>query len=224
MSLIDDLKKLTPSYNHRISIGSVSITERNSNASVKKVTWENADFNNIDADLAKNASSFFIGCTSPEIFHKDCDGIFTFEYDGKKYMFLTELKSKFSTQELLSAKKQIISTFLKTNTILQLLQSYQIEDYIVKGFIISHPPKSDFMINLHQSSSLPKNSDKYVEYNLAYKLLYNQQHRIKLRPIDISSLKGLPLGPRGIFSEIELRFIEVPEENNSIILNIQNYI
>ena len=65
-------------------------------------------------------------------------------------MFLTELKSQFDNTQLVKAKAQIIASFIKTNMVLNLASCYRIEDYIVKGFIVSRPPTSEFMRILRQ--------------------------------------------------------------------------
>lgn len=225
MALINDLKTITPIYNHHVSRGSVDILEHGGQATVTKVTWHNSDFNNIDAQLAKDATSFFTICNAPEVFRKDCDGIMTFERDGKKYMFLTELKSNFSTQDLVKAKSQIMASFIKTNMILHLLSSYKIEDYTVKGFIVGHPPKTDFLVTLHQLTSLPKDDQKRREYDLAMRLfLYSKDCHTTLTPKDFFCIKGLPLGNRGVFPKIDLHFIEVPYGSSSTTLDVTNYL
>lgn len=46
----------------------------------------------------------------------------------------------------------------------------------------------------------------------------------KYLSIGYFQLKGLPLGNRGIFREIEIHHIQVPKNNNKITLDIRHYI
>ena len=84
MSLITDLKTITPKYGHKVCRGSVDIHEHEAKATVNKVTWSNSDFNCIDTQMIKDYTSFFEICKAPDIFRKDCDGIVLFEHAGKK--------------------------------------------------------------------------------------------------------------------------------------------
>lgn len=226
MSLITDLKAITPKYGHHISRGSVDIHERDASATVTKVTWLNSDFNCIDTQMIKDSTSFFEICQAPDLFRKDCDGIIMFEHAGKKFMFLTELKSGFSTQFLYKAKTQLVASFIKANMLLHLLPSYHQEDYIVKGFIVSHSPTDDFLTTLHQATSLPYNSKQRQEYSLAMRLLIDNRKTksTAMLPTDFSCLRSLPLGQRGIFPKMDLHFIEVPSGQSSITLDINDYI
>ena len=226
MALISDLKTITPKYDHRLCRGNIEIHEHGPQATVTKVIWNNSDFNCIDQELVKDATSFFEICKAPEIFRKDCDGIMTFEHNGQKYMFLTELKSGFSTQDLYKAKTQIIASFIKTNMILHMLSSYRLEDYIIKGFIVGHPPKNDFLGSLHQLTSLPGNHQTRLEYSLAMKIFidHRKSKSISLKPTDFNCIHNLPFGQRGIFPKIELHYIEVPIGQTSITLDATKYV
>lgn len=172
MALKDFLDAVAPKYTSDLCKGSVDILEHDAGALIRKVVWKDADFQHMDHQLAQDMKSFFDLAGSPEVFMKNCDGIVLFEVDGKKYMFLTELKSNFSTENLLKAKVQIISSFIKTNMLLHLSACYRLEDYIIKGFIVSYPPKRDFVINMHKGSML-SNKSKEREFDFAKRLLIN---------------------------------------------------
>ncbi|MDE6806687.1 MAG: hypothetical protein K2J05_07770, partial [Muribaculaceae bacterium] len=219
-------KAVAPKYAAPLSRGSVEIVEHDIKPSVKvrKVIWTGADFDHFDHTLAKDMQSFFDIAGSPEAFKHDCDGVILFERNGKKYMFLTELKSNFDTEKLYEAKTQIVSSFLKTNMLLHLSLCYKLEDYIIKGFIVGRPPKSDFKIDLYKGSMLSEKR-KEREYDLAKRLcILSRNNSILLKPYDIYCLRGLPLGQRGIFPNIELHFIEVPEPYREITLDVGNFI
>lgn len=230
MAVYDFLSKVLPAYATPIKRGKVDITEREASATIKCVTWINSDFYHFNHQLSKDLKEFFDKFAhSPEIFWKDCDGIILFEHDGKKYMFLTELKSGFDTGGIYKAKRQIISSFLKTNALLHMSSCYRLEEYIIKGFIISHPPKKDFLVPLKDASRLPDNKIN-EDFKFAIKLLLDDkkhkltdaEHRTIMSPIDCSCLKGLPLGERGIFKKIKFIHISVPE--GSIILDVNKYL
>lgn len=140
MAVQDFFNAVLPNYTIPLRKGAVEILEHEADAKVKCVRWLNADFNHLDHSLSKDFTSFFQKAGAPGVLHHDCDGVIWFELDGKKYMFFTELKSKFRTQDLLKAKMQIVSSFLKTNLILNLSIGYRTEDYIIKGFIIGRAP------------------------------------------------------------------------------------
>lgn len=224
MALENFLIAVAPKYATPLHKGSVAITEHESKASVRKVVWTGSDFNHFDHTLAKDLQTFFKTAGSPDAFAHDCDGVILFEENGKKYMFLTELKSTFDTARLYEAKTQIVSSFLKTNLLLNISMCYRLEDYIIKGFVVGRAPKADFKINLYKGSML-SDKKKEREYDLAKKLLIlNANQPVTLRPLDLHCLRGIPLGERGIFPKIELHFIAVPEPDSEITLDIRNYI
>lgn len=224
MALKDFLNAIAPKYSSDLHIGSVDILEHDAGAFLKKVVWKDADFQHLDHQLAKDMKCFFDLAGSPDVFMKDCDGIVMFETEGKKYMFLTELKSNFGTEHLMKAKIQIISSFLKANMLFHLSNCYKLEDYIIKGFIVSYPPKKDFKVDLFKGSML-SDKRKEREFDFAKRLvLGNGPHITILRPTDLYCLKGLPLGERGIFPKIEIHYIEVAPSESEIELSVKNFI
>lgn len=81
---------------------------------------------------------------------KDCDGIFLTEKEGKPYLFLYELKSKFTVSEIASAKDQIIGSYLKLHALLSLLQVYKQEELVIRGIIASFSPTDETLSNMTQ--------------------------------------------------------------------------
>lgn len=49
----------------------------------------------------------------------------------------------FSTQQIAKAKDQIIGSYLKLHSLLSLLQSYNPEEWIIKGIIASFAPDTE---------------------------------------------------------------------------------
>lgn len=70
MSLITDLKTITPKYGHKVCRGSVDIHEHEAKATVTKVTWSNSDFNCIDTQMIKDSTSFLRYARLPTYFAK----------------------------------------------------------------------------------------------------------------------------------------------------------
>ena len=98
------------------------------------------------------------------------------------------------------------------------------KDYIIKGFIVGHPPMPDFLVNLHKGTML-SDKKKEREYELAKRIFIDSKSKkITLYPTDLLCLKNLPLGPLGIFPKIDLYYIEVPQGQSSIALNVTNYL
>ena len=220
----EDLRKLFPAY---VSTGysrrSLTIKETDLQAKVKEVIWTNSDFQNIEQKVVQNMTSFFQKAGADDIFHHDCDGIMIFEEGGQKYMFFSELKSTFDSSDIYLAKDQIISSYLKINMLLNLLQNYKTEDYIVKGFIFSYPPTPSYIYELNRSRYLPEKSKYKTESEFILDICHLGTST-KLTPLSCHKLKGLPLGDRGIFKEIEIHHIQVPKGESSITLDVQNYI
>jgi len=223
MAIYSDLKLLFPKPGYNISYhrGYVSINETGKNVKVKEIKWEKSDFQYIDKDIIKDLSSFFQKTNSSDIFLKECDGIIFFEENGKKYVFLCELKSSFDTSDLYYAMHQIISSYIKLNMILHLLVNYTRTDYHFKAFIACLPPNKSYIPTLHKQLFLPSGSKYRDEADFSSELYVNKKVRIK--PTDCEKLKGLNLGNNCLFNELTFHYIEVPD-SGSINLDIHNYI
>lgn len=225
MAICDDLRRLFPKYvSTHYERDSVTIREREKAAKVRNVVWTNSCFQHIDPSITKDQSDFFRQANSSEIFHLDCDGITLFEANGRKYMFLSELKSTFDSGDIYHAKNQILSSFLKINMLMHLTIGYRIEDYIVKGFIFSRPFKKSYMIDLYRAQFTSPKRKYTTEAQFILDLCYHGHSRTTLTPNNVYELKGLPLGERGIFRKIEMHHIAVPEGTDSIALDVNNYL
>lgn len=96
------------------------------------------------AKLPKQMSSFYKKAVDNDRFKflfKDCDGTFLVRNEeGGWTIYLCELKTSASKDNLLQAKDQIVSTYLKLVAQLSILQSYIASTIKVKGIIIAHAP------------------------------------------------------------------------------------
>ncbi|GHT39918.1 hypothetical protein FACS189437_04670 [Bacteroidia bacterium] len=222
MAIHADLKNLFPKYDMHYGRRVVSIWEKDANAKVNEVKWINSDFDYIDTEIVKDLTSFFRLSQSHEIFHKDCDGIIVLEENGKKYIFLSELKSSFDTSDLYSAMHQIISSYIKINMVLHLLINYRNSDYIFKAFIISLPPQRDYISTLHKQLMLPSSSQFKVDADFSAELYVHK--KVKLKATECEKLKGLQLGSNCLFKDLEFYYIDVPHGQNSITLDALSYL
>lgn len=106
----------------------------------------------IPNNVVKDATSFYSKAKSPGTLAHDCDGIFFFEYSGKKFLFLCELKSSFSSQEIQKAKEQVIGSYLKMHSLLSLLQGYRKDEIEVRGLIVSFEPETEKLLAIEKKS------------------------------------------------------------------------
>lgn len=204
---------------------SVSVKETTPHSKVKEVVWSNSCFQQIDSEIVKDMSAFFRKAQSADVFHYDCDGITIFEENGKKYMFLSELKSTFDSRDILHAREQIISSYIKINMAMNLLHCYNANEFIAKGFIVCLPHQKEYVRDLHKAQFLPGGSQYKEEAKLVLDLCYrNDSKKTIIKPSDCYKLKGLPLGDRCLFNEMELYLIEVPHGTERITLNVNDYI
>lgn len=223
MPFCSDLKVLFPKYDFGIRQDMVSITETSQDSKVKEVKWVNSDFQYFDAQIVKDLSSIFQKSKSPKIFKYDCDGIIIFDGgNGSKYMFLTELKSAFDSTDIFKARNQIISSFMKINLILNLVRGYNLNDFIVKGFIASQEPNSNSIWNISKSSFL-KPGEKYQSEAEFVSQLCSKNRHTTIKSQNCYELKDLPLGENGIFRKIEFYYIPVPKDQQSITIDVNKY-
>ncbi len=224
MAIYSNLKSLFPNYEMEYFYDSVLITEKNDTAKVKKLKWTNSCFQNIDTKIVKDLTAFFVENQAPEVFNWDCDGISIFEEDGHKYVFLSELKSSFSSSELYHAKDQLISSYIKINMILHLLPGYKKQDYIFKAFIVGLPANKNYIRDLHKQLFLNSGSKYKTEAEFTDELYNSSERSLTLRATECHKLKDLPLGHNCLFNELEFHFIEVPNGASSIDVDIHDYI
>ena len=225
MPFCSDLNSIFPKYSMEYSNKDISIKETSSQSKVKELIWSNSCFQYIDPTIVKDLTSFFQKANSSDIFHNDCDGITILEENGKKYLFLSELKSTFDSSDVFHAREQIISSYIKINMVMHLLRCYNKDDFIAKGFIVGLPPNKDYLRDLHKEQFLDCNNQYNAESKFVLDLCYgNKEKKITLSPNDCHKLKKLPLGDKCLFNEMEFYYIEVPAGCNSIKLDVHNYI
>jgi hypothetical protein len=145
--LVENFKKLYPPYVSEVT--SMCIEEKE-NQSKAHVTFDRLNIQGVDGfeisnQIIKAANSLYGKVTQEKLLKKDCDGIFLTEKDGKTYLFLCELKSKFTVSEIASAKDQIIGSYLKLHALLSLLQVYKQGEFEIRGIIASFSPTDEML-------------------------------------------------------------------------------
>ena len=131
--LVEEYNRLYPNY---ASTGVVEVdhTFAETSNSGRLDTFQHLTVNGMNGIvipnvIVKDDTSIFQKAGSNVILKEDCDGIFLTKQDGQKYIYLCELKSSFSTQQISKAKDQIIGSYLKLHSLLSLLiiQSYRMD-------------------------------------------------------------------------------------------------
>ncbi|GAB6394870.1 MAG: hypothetical protein MdMp024_1182 [Bacteroidales bacterium] len=216
MTLHSDLKSLfpNPDYDIRFSPDKVTIPEEDKQAKVKLVEWTGADFHYIDKQLIAAFTAFFKLAKSPDIFRKHCDGIIAFEKDERKYLFLCELKSSFSTQHLYEAMLQLIASYIKIHMLLHLLNDDN--DYICKAFIACYPPKSEnFLHDLYKKS----HTGKYKTEAVFSREIYFCK-KTNVGQTECEELAGLNVR----FNGLTFHYIQVDEDCDAKSVVVNNYL
>ena len=156
--------------------------------------------------LVKDDSSIFVKAGTKDLLREDCDGIFLTEQEGKKYLYLCELKSTFSTQQITKAKNQLIGSYLKLHSLFSLLQAYHPEEWIVKGIIVSFAPDTE-TVNL-----LSKNREQNKAYDFCFCLYRDKKYTM---PTANCQQFFAPLN----LPELTLHYLAVPGKQKQLSVN-----
>ena len=162
-SLINNFKKLYPSFRPFDINGNCVISELEhvDDNGFKQLIISDVIGWQFPHEMPKKLSSIF--CMSQEgiddkskqyyaVLRLDCDGIFCVEKDKKLTLYICELKSSFSVENICKAKNQIVGSLIKTLGLLNLLQEYSLEDIEIKGVIISYVPSVERITSLKMDS------------------------------------------------------------------------
>lgn len=159
--------------------------------------------------LVKDDSSIFVKAGTKDLLREDCDGIFLTEQEGKKYLYLCELKSTFSTQQITKAKNQLIGSYLKLHSLFSLLQAYHPEEWIVKGIIVSFAPDTE-TVNL-----LSKNREQNKAYDFCFCLYRDKKYTM---PAANCQQFFAPLN----LPELTLHYLAVPGKQKEFSVNFRD--
>lgn len=92
----------------------------------------------IPRKFAAESVSFYGKAGSPAPMRFNCDGVFYSEIDGRKCLFVCELKSSFSADQIAHAKEQIVGTVLRLKALTSILQTSP--EWEIHGVIVSYEP------------------------------------------------------------------------------------
>ena len=100
--------------------------------------------------IIKDSTSIYAKANSQDILRKDNDGIFLKEENGKKYIYLCELKSSFLEGNIIKAKDQIVGAYIKLHSLFSALQSYNPSEWSIRGIIASYSPSIEKISDLQR--------------------------------------------------------------------------
>ncbi|GHU63727.1 hypothetical protein FACS1894123_07090 [Bacteroidia bacterium] len=218
----DSIQKLFPKYQFEVKNGNVSIIEKDVQAKLKEIQFSHDEFWSIDTNMIKDFSSFFEKANSPDFFHKDCDGIFMFEYEGQKYILVVELKSSFDTNKIYYARTQIISSYIKLNILLNMIPEYEKDEYVFKGVIASLNPNDEQLNGISKTMMLPDNDLKKKQSSFALNL-YRNKKRIITKGL-CQEIAQYELSDKCMFEELAFNYIGIDAGNTSHSLTIAEFL
>ncbi|WP_348725890.1 hypothetical protein [Parabacteroides goldsteinii] len=209
--LIDEYNNLYPNY-ASTGVVEVSHTFDETNNSGKPDTLQHLTVNGmngivIPSVIVKDHTSLFSKAGSNEVLKEDCDGIFFTERNEQKYIYLCELKSSFSTQQISKAKNQIVGSYLKLHSLLSLLQSYNPDEWTVKGVIASFIPKDE-----QQAYLLKKKEEGNKVCGFCYNL--NRDKRYHMPKMDCCKFYSPMKVP-----DLTLHYVSVPDNSASFAVD-----
>lgn len=111
-------------------------------------------------EFAADTVSFYGKSKSPDPMKFNCDGIFFSEIEGRKCLFVCELKSSFSASQIAHAKEQIMGTVLRLKAQMSILQTQP--NWEVHGIIVSYEPTENQLMMVNKLSSLDASFSKYL--------------------------------------------------------------
>lgn len=201
-------KTLDPAYaNYRVTSGAFEVDEHDPSPQVKtrhlRVEQIGAHFASFNYMLVKGMSDF-TEKRSSKLLDADCDGVAVVSNRGQEGLVFSELKSKFSTQKLHDAFRQMTHSFLKVHAMLSLCRDYAIdgvslhfiaacqcfEDKVQEDGIYNHISKEE---QLSECTFVGKFMRKLIE-----------QHDITVKLGDVMAVWNLPLNQQLANKEVTL--------------------
>lgn len=179
----------------------VVINEPDQNARVRRVTITNQNvFLSINTELIKDIRSLFNN--NHKILKLEADGVVVFEFNNEKYIYIIELKSTYNSQDIYKAKNQIISTYIKLNILLNVIQPFKKENYIFKGFIVALAPNTEKINGMSKLSECG-------HAKFAYKLCTQKSVDVRFEKTEA---KDIPINRSCCFDVLNINFIGADSE------------
>lgn len=147
-TLIDDFNILYPAYSAKQVSGTVTVEESEAEDSahfVRKISIDQFDGWQFPHEISKENSSLHKSCQagasgklmSHELMRKDCDGLLAYQTKRSHVIMAVEIKTSYSSDDILKAVRQIIGSVRKLENMMELLQDHYNDKLKYKGVIIS---------------------------------------------------------------------------------------
>lgn len=136
-------------------------------------------------EFAAESVSFYGKSDSPAPMRLNSDGIFFSEIDGRKCIFVCELKSSFSSSQIAHAKEQIVGTVLRLKAQLSILQTQP--DWEYHGVIVSYAPTENQLMLVNKLSSRDASFSRYL-YTKGHKKITVEMSRRYYHPMAVPNL------------------------------------
>lgn len=150
--------------------GVISIYEQESNATVRMVEMcYHGKLLTIKNDLLKACHKIYKNneSNSPELMH-DCDGIFFLTNREQKYFVLIELKSKYTSDNLVKAERQLAASYIRVLSRLSCLTDFDPYKYKACGIIVSHEPSTAELLKVIKKRQTKQTLDRYENQMMAF--------------------------------------------------------
>lgn len=192
--------------------GSLTITEKDKQAQVKTVCIKQGNFISLNNEILDKMNPLFE--TKSECFSlcKGCDGIFMYTHEDEKYIFLLELKSNYTKDQISKARSQIEASYVKLIMLLNSIEGFQIDDYKYRALIVSIEPKTETLSNLTKRIQI---ASGYSMERFCLNLYQAKKKGLKIKS-ENSLLKQLPLKAAYRFNELPIYFIPFTDQEIDI--------
>lgn len=180
----------------------IEITEREQGARVNSVKVSNATFFNFNKEILDKANDIFKNNNHSISLAKGCDGILLFKVDEIWYLFLIELKSKFSSTNINNANQQIQISFAKIAVLMSMIKDFvPLNECRKRAFIVCEEPCSEEKSRFLKISA---SISGYCIEKLCMKLIERLDISIHK---EHSLLKDFPLNEAYCFDKMPLYYI-----------------
>lgn len=183
--------------------GSIIIKEEDNQAQVKSVCFENANFISLDKKILDQMNLLFKQKDDRFSLCKGCDGILLLECVEDKYIFLIELKSRYTYDQIMKAESQIEASYAKLFMLLNSLEDFHKENYKCCALIIALEPDAETLTKFLKKTQV---ASGYCKEHFCLRLHHAKDSGLILKH-DISLLKRLPLKMEYKFEELPIYFI-----------------
>lgn len=159
---IEEFGKLYPAYATSYFKDECEIVETapKSELDFRRLVVSGGDGYAFPRELAADSVSFYskAGCKDPMLLNSD--GVFFSEVDGRKCLFICELKSSFGVTQISHAKEQIVGTLLSLKAQLGILQT--LPDWEYHGVIVSYEPTDNQLVYASKLTSRDASFSRYL--------------------------------------------------------------